>query len=260
MSIRLSVCIITLNEEDNIRDCLESVRWADEIVVLDSGSEDRTRQIASEYTDRVLLREWPGHVQQKNAAVEEARGEWILALDADERCTPELAEEIRAVIDRPKRPVAYWIPRRLFYMGRWLRHGGWSPEYKVRLFRKGQARWGGVNPHDHVVTGGPRGTLNGSILHYSYRNLADQIRQTVSFTRIAADEMAAAGKRGGIHRLILHPPWAFFHRYVIRLGMLDGLPGLIMATNHAFTVFLKYARLWEKGIGEVSHGSLGHHR
>ncbi len=246
---RLSVCIITRNEEDRLRACLESVRWADEMVVVDSGSEDRTREIAAEFTDRVIQRDWPGHVQQKSFAVESATGDWILALDADERCMPELADEIRALVAAGERtPVAFRIPRRLFYMGLWLRHGGWSPEYKVRLFRKGQAAWGGRNPHDHVIPDGPTGTLHGSILHYSYRNLADQIRQTASFTRIASEEMAAAGRRTGVLEMLFRPGWAFFHRFLLRLGFLDGLPGFLMATNHSFTVFLKYARLWEKGL------------
>ena len=249
MAERLSVCIITRDEEDRLRACLESVRWADEIVVVDSGSEDRTREIAAEFTDRVIEREWPGHVQQKSFAVEQATGEWIFALDADERCTPELADEIRAIVAGGGRgEAAFRIPRRLFYMGRWLRFGGWSPEHKVRLFRKGRARWGGRNPHDHVIPEGPTGALEGSILHYSYRDLADQMRQTASFTRIAAEEMAAAGRRTGLLEILFRPAWAFVHRYLIRLGFLDGMPGFLMAANHSFTVFLKYARLWEKGL------------
>lgn len=250
MTIRLSACVITFNEEDRIRACLESLRWADEIVVLDSESGDRTREIAGEVADRVIVRPWPGHIQQKNAAVDEARGDWILSLDADERCTPELAGEIGRILEGGGEDrIAYEVPRRLFYMGRWLRFGGWSPEYKIRLFRKGKGRWGGVNPHDRVEVDGPVGRLGGSLLHYSYRDLSDQIRQTLSFTEIASREMALAGRRARISDVTLRPLWAFLHRYLIRLGALDGLQGLMMAANHSFCVFLKYARLWERGRG-----------
>ena len=247
MSSHLSACVITYNEEDHIRDCLESLRWADEIVVVDSGSNDRTRQISREFTDRVIVRPWTGHIQQKNTAVEEARGDWILSLDADERCSPELAEEVRrAIRDNGRGKVAYEVPRRLFYMGRWLRFGGWSPEYKVRLFEKKRGRWGGINPHDRVEADGPVGRLEGALLHYSYRNLSDQIRQTYSFTGIAARELAARGRRAHLSDLTVRPLWAFLQRYVLRLGALDGMPGLMMAINHSFCVFLKYARLWER--------------
>lgn len=248
MAPNLTACVITHNEEGNIRACLESLLWAEEIVVVDSGSDDRTCQIARELTDRVIQKPWPGHIQQKNAAVEEARGEWILSLDADERCTPELAREIPEALEKVgDGVVAYEVPRRLFYMGRWLRFGGWSPEYKVRLFRKGAARWGGVNPHDHVEASGPVGRLEGALLHYSYRDLADQLHQTLSFTKISADELYGRGRRATLTDLSLRPLWAFTHRYLLRLGALDGVPGLMMAANHSFCVFLKYARLWEKG-------------
>ncbi|MCZ6690428.1 MAG: glycosyltransferase family 2 protein [Planctomycetota bacterium] len=246
MAPRLSACIITYNEERNIRACLESLRWADEIVVVDSGSEDRTREIAREWTDRVIENPWPGHIQQKNTAVDEARGDWILSLDADERCSTELAEGIRKVVGATDDGfAAYEVPRRLHYMGKWLRFGGWSPEYKVRLFKKGKARWGGVNPHDRVEAAGPVGRLEGSLLHYSYLDLADQLRQTLSFTGISATELYERGHRASLMDLSVRPFWAFVQRYLMRWGILDGVPGLMMAANHSFCVFLKYARLWE---------------
>ena len=157
---KLSVTIITLNEEKRIRDALESVKWADEIIVVDSGSTDKTVDICKEYTDKVFFNPWPGHVAQKNVAVDKASHLWILSIDADERITPKLAGEIQKVLHNPKAD-AYKMPRHVYYLGQWINHSGWYPDNKVRLFRKDKARWGGTNPHDTVVANGNVGYLNG---------------------------------------------------------------------------------------------------
>ena len=242
----LCVCIITLNEEENIRDCLESVKWADEIVVVDSLSADRTVEIARGYSKRVVQRPWPGHVEQKNFALEQATCDWALSIDADERVSPELASEIQALLRAPGRPeVGYTVPRKTWYLGRWITHGGWYPNRKLRLVRRGAARWGGVNPHDHLYVDGPVGHLKGNLCHYTYRDISDHLKTIDKFTSIAARELHERGARHALAGMVLHPPGRFLKMYVLRLGFLDGMAGFLVAAMASYYAFLKYAKLWE---------------
>jgi glycosyltransferase involved in cell wall biosynthesis len=245
----LSVCIIAFNEEDNIRDCLESVAWADEIVVVDSFSTDATPRICREYTDRVIQRPWPGYVAQKTFALEQASHEWVLCLDADERVTPELAEEIRGALRASRAGksgcAGYTMPRRTFYLGRWMRHGGWYPDRKLRLLRRSVARVGGTEPHDHHYVEGKVGHLRGDLHHYTYRDLSDHLGKVDKFTTAASGELVKSGARWPLLRMIFHPPGRFVRMYLLRRGFLDGVPGLVAAVTGAFYVFLKYAKLWE---------------
>lgn len=243
---RLSVCIISCNEEERIGDCLASVSWADEIIVVDSGSADRTRAIAAAAGARVIERPWPGFVAQKNFALEQATADWVLCLDCDERVSPPLAEEIRGVLAAPPAGVDGWsMPRRTRYLGRWITHGGWYPDRKVRLVRRGRARWGGVDPHDRLFADGRVEKLAGDLHHYTYRDIADHLRTIDRFTTIGAAELRARGRRGGLLPLLLHPPGKFLRMYLLRLGFLDGAAGFLVAVLGSYYVFLKYAKLWE---------------
>ena len=241
---KLSVTIITLNEEDNIRDALESIKWADEIVVVDSGSSDRTVEICQEFTDKVFHNEWPGHIEQKNFAVDKTSNTWILSIDADERVSLELAEEIGKVLKDPSAD-AFTVPRHVFYLGRWINYSGWYPDYRVRLFRKDAAKWGGVNPHDTVVVSGTTACLNGDLAHYTYKDIFHHVKTMNSFTTIAAGEYEKKGKSSGLINIVLRPPFTFFKKYILKQGFRDGLPGFIIAFSSAFYVFLKYIKLWE---------------
>lgn len=245
----VTLCVITKDEEQNLADCLASVLEPPgliaETVVLDSGSTDRTREIAESFGARTVVHPFDGHVQQKNRAVELAGTEWILSLDADERLSPALAKEIAAALQAPDLPAAFSMPRRTFYLGRFIRHGDWYPDRKIRLFRKSLAKWGGTNPHDRVEVKGEVRRLSGDILHYSYRSIGEHVRQIDRFTSIAAREKHAQGRRARWWRLWLSPPLTFLRGYVLRGGFLDGRAGFVVAVLGSYYVFLKYAKLME---------------
>lgn len=257
----LTVCMITFNEEPNLGAALESVPFADEIIVVDSHSTDRTREIAAAFrgtartgevvVPRVLDRDWPGHVEQKNFAIDAATHEWVLCLDADERVSPELRVEVEAVLAAGS-PSAdgYSMPRKTHYLGRWIRTSGWYPDRKLRLFRRSRGRWGGINPHDHVYVQGRVEKLTGDILHFSYRDIAHHVRTINSFTSIAAEEKIRRQVGWPVLRMVTHPPAKFLKMYFLQRGFRDGIPGLIIAGLGAFYVFLKYAKLWEIREGE----------
>jgi glycosyltransferase involved in cell wall biosynthesis len=250
---RISVCIITGNEEKKIRDCLESVRWADEIVVVDSRSTDATVDICREFTDRIIIRDFPGHIEQKNFAVDAAAHPWILSLDADERVSGALREEIETLRDsgRLEEADGYRLPRLVNYGGRWVRHCGWYPGYKIRLFRRDKGRWGGVNPHDRVACSGTVRTLKGDILHYSFDGVSDHLKTIDFFTGISAGELYKKGKKSGVVSLLFRPVWSFFRMYFLQLGFLDGRTGLTICVLSACHVFVKYAKLRELDEGKT---------
>lgn len=241
----LSVCIITKDEEANLPDCLDSVKWADEVVVVDSRSGDRTREIAAAAGARVLERDFAGHIEQKNFAVDQAKNDWVLCVDADERLTPALADSVRKALEDPAPAEGYELSRLTFHLGRPIRHGGWYPDRKVRLFDRRKARWGGRNPHDHVTVQGRVGRLEGDLLHYSYRSISAHLRQIDFFTDIAAKEKRARGERSSVGRIALRPAWKFLRMFFLKAGFLDGVPGFIVAASGAYYVFLKYAKLRE---------------
>ena len=250
----LSVCVIAMNEEDRLADCLRSVDFADEWVVVDSHSTDRTREVAAALGARVVERDWPGHVEQKNHALSLAAHDWVLCLDADERVSPELRAAMLAALERDDLPDGFEFARRTWYLGRWIRHGGWYPDRKLRLFRRSRGRWGGTNPHDHVHVDGRVERLTGDLLHYSYRSLSDHLRTIDSFTTIAAREKHARGRRAGLLDLVGRPLWKLLRMYVLRAGFLDGVPGLVVAVSGAYYVFLKYAKLRELGREGTARG------
>lgn len=243
----ISVTIVTLNEERKIGDCLKSVRFADEVVVVDSFSTDRTPEICRSFGVRFIQNPWPGYVGQKNFALDRSSHEWVLSLDADERCSRELREEIREVLRRnPADPAGYAIPRRVYYINRWIGHGGWYPDRKVRLFRKSAARWEGEDPHDRVGLRGRHGVLKGGIHHFSFDDISAHFRTLDNFSSVAAGERIAKGKGACWVDIFFRPPATFLKMYFLKTGFLDGIPGLIIAVLSWFHVFCKYVKVRER--------------
>ncbi|MBE0617957.1 MAG: glycosyltransferase family 2 protein [Proteobacteria bacterium] len=248
---RLSATVICKDEAEKIRGCLESVRFCDEVLVVDSGSTDGTLEICRELADRVVERPWPGYVAQQNFARTEARGQWVLSVDADERVTPELAREIGAVLAGEPELDGFRITRHVHYLGRWIDHSGWYPEPRVRLFRRERGEWQGVDPHYDVVVRGRLGRLHGEILHYTYDDLTDHVRTLNRFSSILAREHRERGRRFSWGNLLLRPPLEFLKKFVWKRGFLDGAPGFFVAALSSVYVFLKFAKMWEaERVGE----------
>ena len=246
MSPRISACVICRDEEHNIEDCLRSVSWCDEIVVVDSGSSDRTVELARKFTPNVAFHEWPGYVAQKNYALERTSGEWTICLDADERCTPELRAAIEKELPGADSTAGFEVRRPVKYLGRWIRHGGWYPDWKLRVVRRGRARWEGTDPHDKLVADGPVRRLEADLVHYTYRDFAHQVRIINHFSDVVVAEWMKQGRQPSLLKAIFHPPVKFLECYVWKLGFLDGFPGLVIAVSSAYYVFAKQAKLWER--------------
>ena len=242
---KVSVTIITFNEAANIAAALESVRWADEIIVVDSESMDDTTTIAQRYTDRVLVRPWPGYVAQKNFAAQHATNDWIFSLDADERVTPALASEIQALLQNEPAAAGYRVPRVTFHLGRWIRSTDWYPDYQLRLYDRRRGRWAGRYVHESVNVDGDVGRLSNDLQHFAYRNLAHHIHAMDRYTSLAAQQMFEDGRRAGWFDVMIHPRLAFFRNFILRGGFRDGMPGLIVSAMNAHYVALKFAKLWE---------------
>jgi glycosyltransferase involved in cell wall biosynthesis len=244
---RISAFVVCCNEERNIRRCLESIAWCDEIVVIDSGSTDRTLEICREFNTRIYERPWPGFVAQKQFGLEQCRGEWILNLDADEEVSPELRMEIERVITNPTAQNfnGFLLSRVVFYLNRWWRKGGWYPEYRLRLCRRTATTWGGKDPHEKATVTGRTRRLEGELRHYTYTDMAHQVRSLHNYSSTAARSMYANGKHASLVNLLLNPPARFLKFYMLKRGYREGLPGLIVALLESYYVFLKYAKLWE---------------
>jgi glycosyltransferase involved in cell wall biosynthesis len=244
----LSVALITLNEEKKLGATLESVKWADEIIVVDSGSTDRTLEIARAYGARIFSETWKGFSSQKNSSIAKATCDWVLSLDADEAVEPELAREIRAVINDNSSDVnGYFIPRKNILFGRWIKHGGWYPDPKLRLFRRG-AGWFVERPvHESMAVKGRTAILKHALVHNAYLTISDYIAANNNYTSLGAQHICAQGRCPGfslIH-LVLNPLFTFVKNYCFRLGFLDGKEGFILHVNHSVQVFWKYAKAWE---------------
>jgi glycosyltransferase involved in cell wall biosynthesis len=243
---RVSVVVITWNEEERLRACLESAAWADELVVVDAESRDKTVQIAREFTDHVLVRPWPGFAEQKNFALDEARGDWVLSLDADEEVSGELREEIRSLLDADAPCVGYRIPRRNIFWGRWVRHGGLYPDWQLRLFRRGRGRFVGRAVHESVEVDGPVGRLRSPLVHRSYRDAADFLTRANRYSSLAAEDWLRRGGRARLGDLVLRPLGRFASMYVLRGGFLDGWRGFLLAGLYAYYVFVRSLKVWER--------------
>lgn len=247
-SLPLSVAVITLNEEKNLARCLESIReMAQEIVVIDSGSTDATAQIAEKFGAKFEFQKWPGHVAQKNIALQRCSQPWVLALDADEVVSPELAQSIRELLSAECRETGFSINRRTQYLGEWIWHS-WYPEWRLRLVRRSQAQWTGRDPHDKLEVQGETGTLKGDLLHFSYPTLQDHLQRTMRYAQISARELHEAGQRARWYHFIFSPPSTFLKKILLRHGWRDGWRGWIIAFATCFGVFAKYAFLLEMQI------------
>jgi glycosyltransferase involved in cell wall biosynthesis len=242
---RLSVILITRNEAANIAACLESVAWADEIVVVDSGSTDQTPGICRRYTRNVTVTDWPGFGPQKNRALDLATGDWVLSIDADERVTPELRVEIEAVLAAPD-AEAYELPRLSSYLGQPMRHGGWWPDYVTRLFRRGSARFSEARVHETLQVRGRVGRLKQHLIHHPFRSLDQVIGKMDSYSSAAAAGMAERGRSAGLGSAVLHGLFAFLRTYLLRGGILDGRLGFVLAVSNAEGAYYKYLKLAER--------------
>jgi glycosyltransferase involved in cell wall biosynthesis len=273
MPATLSVAIVALNEEANLGRVLESVRWADEIVLVDSGSTDRTLEIARSFGAKVFVEAWKGYAAQKNSAIEKATGDYVLSLDADEEVTGELAEELRQILRQPPQvhklvrippsgettPIfinGFSMPRRNYFLGRWIKHGGFWPDPKLRLFRRGTGRFKATSVHealtveeyhdDAITVVSQR--LTGALIHHSYPTLTDYLDHMNRYSSLGAEMAAAKGPRGfSIVNILLRPLLTFIYNYFFRLGFLDGREGLLLHLYHEGYVSWKYAKAWEMG-------------
>jgi glycosyltransferase involved in cell wall biosynthesis len=242
---KVTATVVTFNEASNIALALESLAWADEIVVVDSESTDDTAAIARRFTERVIVRPWPGYVAQKNFAADQAAHDWIFSLDADERVTPELAREIRGLLVENPSACGYRVPRVTFHLGRWIRSTDWYPDYQLRLYDRRRARWSGRYVHESVTANGPVQRLRHDLQHYAYRDVSHHLVSMDRYTTLAARQMFEDGRRAGWFDVLVHPRLAFFRNYVLRGGFRDGMPGLIISAMNAYYVGLKFAKLWE---------------
>lgn len=252
---KVTATIITLNEAEHIAAAIDSVSWADEIVVVDSGSTDGTLDIARTRGARISARAWTGYVDQKNHAASLASHDWVLSLDADERVTPELAAEIRVLLqsDPPRR--GYRVPRVTFHLGRWIRTTDFYPDYQARLYDRRAARWRGDLVHESVHVDGGVAYLSGELQHYSFRDLTDHVSRVNHYSTLAARELHDRGRRATPVDLLVHPPAAFLRNYLLRRGFLDGSAGLVISLVNAYSVFLKFAKLWELDRGKSTQRS-----
>lgn len=245
----LTIAVIAKNEQDRIGTLLQSATVADEVLVVDSGSSDNTVEVCRSQGAKVVHHEWLGYAGQKQLAQEMAQGEWILNLDADEALSRELGEEILLKIRDADPDIAgFSMPRMSRYLNRWIRHGGWYPDRKVRLVRKGRGRWVGQGIHEKLEVDGTIAKLEHPLLHYVYRDISDQVRTMNRFSTVAADHRGKSASWTYLILGIFHAMGKFLECAIWKLGLLDGLPGLIIAVNSSFYVFLKHAKAWEKGL------------
>ena len=242
---KISATIITYNEENNIKRCIESLDFCDEIVVVDSLSQDRTVEIAKELGAKVYDQKFLGHIAQKQLAVDKASNDWILSLDADEEVSPELKKSILELQEKCFDKDAYAMNRISFHLGRWIRHGGWYPDRKIRLFNRQKAHWGGYNPHDKVIVNGSVGRLKGDLKHYVFKDLRQNIDANNSYSSIMAEDLYKNGVKFSMTKLLLKPVGKFLEVYIYKRGFLDGMPGFIIAVGASYSMFLKFAKLWE---------------
>ncbi|MEO7145000.1 MAG: glycosyltransferase family 2 protein [Bryobacteraceae bacterium] len=247
--MRLSAAIITLNEERNLPRVMESLRCCDEVVIVDSGSIDRTVEVAEKLGARVVENPWSGYASQKNFAAQQCANDWILSLDADESLSEALEGEIWQIKRNGPRFDAYTMPRMAQYLGRWILHSGWYPDRKVRLYDRRRARWTGDFVHESVAVDGKVGNLESNLLHFTCDSLSEHLKTMDRYTTLAAEQLVAQGRRIGWGELLVNPPWTFLHTYVLLRGFLDGREGLTIAYMAAFYNFLKYAKaknIWSR--------------
>ena len=250
---KISVVIITKNESSNIRLCLESVKWADEIIVLDSGSTDDTVEICTELGAQVhTTTDWPGFGIQKNRALSYATGKWVLSLDADERISASLHTEIDAVTNNTKKYAAYEIPRLSSFCGQYMRHSGWYPDFVTRLFRRGTARFSEDLVHERLIVDGSTGKLDQPIMHETFKNLDELLIKVNSYSSAGAQMLYKENSQATLTKAIFHGAWAFFRTYILRAGFLDGQKGFMLAISTAESTYYRYAKLMLMNMNKSS--------
>jgi len=248
----ISAFIVCHNEEKQIRRCLESVRWCDEIVIVDSGSTDSTLTICKEFTGRIFHRDWTGYVEQKSYGLLQCTSEWVVNLDADEEVSPGLRDQIldalvkdRASAENGNRINGYFISRVVFFLNRYWKKGGWYPEYRLRVCRRSATLWGGVDPHEKAIVSGKTGKLNGDLFHYTYSSFTDQVRRINTLSSNAAVTLHKRGAKAKITDIAIRPFFRVFKFYFLKRGYREGIPGFIVAWLEGLQVMLKYVKLWE---------------
>jgi len=241
----VSVYVLTFNNRRTIERCLKSLHWAEELVVVDSGSTDGTYEFCQRYTEKLYRKEFQGHRDQYQFAADLTTRHWIMFVDADEEVPPGLVEEIRKVLkDGAEGIDGFFVYRQTFYLGKWIRYGGWYPDGEIRLYRRDKGRWeGGL--HAKIQVDGKVSVLKNKYLHYTYRDISDQVQTIDKYSKIAAEDMAESGEKFSLFKLLFHPPFRFVKEYLLKMGFRDGLPGLIIIVSTMFYVFIKYAKLWE---------------
>lgn len=248
--MKIAAVIITRNEERNIVRCLESVKFCDEIVVVDSGSSDATRTLAAKFTTKVLNRDWSNYADQRNFANQHVDSDWVLSVDADEVVSDELRDEVLSFKQRAPEGLAYTIPRKTFHFNRWIRYGGWYPNRLTRFFKRDAGEWKGDELHEYWEPHGNLGALSGHLLHYSFEDLADQVDRNNRYSSLGAEKLRKQGKRFSFFRLTVKTVSKFIETYFLKRGFLDGYPGFFISVSAAYSVFLKWAKLWELELAE----------
>ncbi len=241
--LELSVIIITKNEAANIRDCLQSVAWANEIVVVDAGSTDETVEICKAFGASVYVHDWPGFGAQKNRALSYATGDWILSIDADERITTESRSEIERAIKAPHQNVAFKMPRLSSFCGRYMRHSGWYPDYVARLFRRDTAKFSDDLVHERLVVNGETGTLQHHLIHDTFHDLESLLNKVNQYSTAGARMMDEKNRSSSLTQAVVRACWAFFRTYVLRAGFLDGREGFMVAVSTAEVTYYRYVKL-----------------
>ena len=245
--LKVSAVIVCCDEEENVERCLQSLTWTDEIVVVDSFSQDRTVELCRKYTSRIFQREWSGMARQREYAVSLAQNEWVFAVDADEVVTETLRDEVLMRLSEDRNGNSgYYIKRHSYYLGKWINHGGWYPDFKLRLFRKDKVYVGGENPHDKCFVHGKTAKLKGEMIHYPYKNISRQLRTIDSYSDIVSEKLFQEKVAFPLVKMFIKPFVKFLETYIYKLGFLDGLPGFVISALSSYHVFMKYAKLWEK--------------
>jgi len=249
--MEISAVIITYNEEKRLEPALKSLEGvASEVIVVDAYSQDKTLKIAKKYTDKVFRRKWTNFADQKNFANNKASLPWILSLDADERLSSQLRQEILALKEEEPQVAGFSMPRQVFYLGKWIRHSGWYPDRKIRLFRKEKAHWEGEYIHEDLKIEGKVAKLKGAIHHFTYRNIQDHLDRINTFSELGAKKLYARGKKCRWYHLLFLPFFRLAKSYFLKAGFLDGFAGLIISVLNGYSIFIRYAKLkeiWKKG-------------
>ncbi len=241
----VSAVLITKNEARHLEGCLKSLWFCSEIIVVDSGSTDATVAIAERNGAKVVYRDWTNFTEMRSFALTLANHRWVFSIDADERVSPELAKEIQSALAIPGNQSAFLLPRKTYHLGRWIAHGGWYPNYLIRLFDRTQGAWTGGELHEYWKTSGAVGTLRVPLEHFSFTDLADQVERNNRYSSLGATVLKKKGQGFSFPRMMGKTISKFFETYLLKRGFLDGLPGLIIAVSATYSVFLKWAKLWE---------------